>query len=239
MAKYNKWLGAGAGWIFAGPIGGLIGFAIGALIDNSVPSEPSVQGGSAQSGFGMSLMVLIAAVMKADGKIMRSEIDYAKAYLQKTFGPDDASGMMDVLKNLLNREIPLYQVCRQIADNLDYASRLELMHLLYGIASADGEVSPPELYVLQSIGSDMGVSAADCLSIKAMFVAGNDWAYQVLEISTSATADEIKKAYRQMAVKYHPDKVSHLGEEVQKSANEKIQKVNEAYEKLKKERGFV
>jgi DnaJ like chaperone protein len=72
-----------------------------------------------------------------------------------------------------------------------------------------------------------------------MFIEDTDWAYKVLEIEKSASNDEIKKAYRSMAVKYHPDKVAYLGDDIRKSANEKFQKVNEAYEKVKKERGLI
>jgi DnaJ like chaperone protein len=66
-----------------------------------------------------------------------------------------------------------------------------------------------------------------------------DWAYKSLEIEPSATDEEIKKAYRRMAKKYHPDKVNELGEDVKKSATEKFRSINEAYESLKKQRGFV
>jgi DnaJ like chaperone protein len=71
-----------------------------------------------------------------------------------------------------------------------------------------------------------------------MFYDNVEAAYKVLEISSSATNEEIKKAYRKMAVRFHPDKVSHLGPEFQKSANEKFARVNEAYNKIKKERGM-
>lgn len=112
------------------------------------------------------------------------------------------------------------------------------MHLLYGVAQADGEISIEEERTIEQIGAGLGLSAADCASIRAMFIAGKNWVYEVLEVEPTATDEEIKKAYRKMAVKYHPDKVSYLGEDVQKSANEKFQKVNEAYEKIKKDRGF-
>jgi DnaJ like chaperone protein len=240
MAKYTKWLGAGAGWIFGGPIGGIIGFAIGALVDGSIPDENDEQnnGATTPTDFTMSLMVLIAAVMKADGKVLRSELDFTRQYLLRTFGWDGTQELLMVLRDILQRDIPVHDVCLQIRDNLDYSSRLELMHLLYGVAQADGEISIEEERTIEQIGASLGLSPADCASIRAMFIAGKNWVYEVLEIEPSATDDEIKKAYRKMAVKYHPDKVSYLGDDVQKSANEKFQKVNEAYEKIKKDRGF-
>jgi DnaJ like chaperone protein len=110
---------------------------------------------------------------------------------------------------------------------------------LFGIAVSDGVVSADEVQIIEQIAYKLGISTLDLNSIKSMFIEQTDWAYQVLEIEKSATEDEIKKAYRKMAMKYHPDKVAYLGEDVRKSANEKFQKVNEAYEKVKKERGMV
>ena len=62
--------------------------------------------------------------------------------------------------------------------------------------------------------------------------------YKILEISPDASDEEVKKAYRAAAKKHHPDKVSHLGEDVRKAAEEKFAQVNEAYERIKKARGM-
>jgi DnaJ like chaperone protein len=84
----------------------------------------------------------------------------------------------------------------------------------------------------------MGISEKDFESIKAMFFKDTKSAYKILEITPDASDEELKKAYRKMAIKYHPDKVSHLGEDVQKAAKEKFQQLNAAYEAIKKERGL-
>jgi DnaJ like chaperone protein len=238
MAGFTKWIGGGLGWVFGGPIGGLLGFAIGAVIDSVEVKK--IDGMKTTAGdFMVSLLVLMAAVMKADGKIMKSELDYVKAYLLRTFGEDDTAEALKLLKEILEKPIPLAEVCAQIKVHVDYSSRLQLMHLLFGIALADKVISREELHTIEEIGTRLGLSAADLNSLKSMFIEETDWAYKVLEIEKSASNDEIKKAYRQMALKYHPDKVAYLGEDIRKSANEKFQKVNEAYEKVKKERGIV
>ena len=62
--------------------------------------------------------------------------------------------------------------------------------------------------------------------------------YEVLGVDKNASPDEIKKAYRRMAMKYHPDKVNNLGEDMKKSATEKFRSINAAYENIKNIRGI-
>jgi DnaJ like chaperone protein len=240
--KYGKWLAGGLGWAFGGPIGGILGFVLGSVYDNA--EEVTVQhgnrvGASRSGDFAASLLVLTAAVMKADSRILKAELDFVKAFFLRQFGEHYAKEQMLVLRELLKQEIPLRDVCLQIKQHIDHPSRLQLLHYLFGISMADGEVHPLEVKVIEQIAAYLGISDADFSSIKAMFVKDRKSAYRILEIEPEATDDEVKKAYRKMAVKYHPDKVSHLGEEHQKAANEKFQKVNDAFQQIKKERGFA
>ncbi len=242
MAKFGKWIGAGLGFVIAGgPIGALIGLSLGWMLDNASDS-PIEQGKrttrTTTGDFAVTLLVLMAAVMKADGKVVRSELDYVKAFLVQRFGRASATEALRILKDLLKQDIPLQDVCLQIKRNLDYSSRLELLHLLYGVANADGQVHKTEAQVIDQIGYYLGISSADQKSIKNMFIKSAESSYKILGIETSATDDEIKKAYRKLAIEYHPDKVSYLGEEFKKSAEEKFKKINEAYEAIKKERGI-
>jgi DnaJ like chaperone protein len=237
MAKFGKWIAGGLGWALLGPIGGLIGFALGSIFENASGQQMATGDKRTTSGaFAMSLLVLVAAVMKADGKVLRSELDYVKKFFLQNFGADTSQEAIVMLRDLLKQPIPVQDVCRQIKQNLDYSSRLQLVHFLYGISMADGEVHPSEQKAIEQVAGFIGISAKDKDSIKYMFVPQTDSAYKILEIDRSVTDDEVKKAYRKMANKFHPDKVGHLGEDFQKVANEKFQKVNEAYEKIKKER---
>ncbi|MDQ1332356.1 MAG: DnaJ like chaperone protein, partial [Bacteroidota bacterium] len=149
-----------------------------------------------------------------------------------------ASEATRMLRDLLKQDIPLRDVCQQIGKSMDYSSRLQLLHLLFNLSLADGSINPAELEVIDRISGYMDISSTDFLSIKNMFVPDTDSSYKILEIDKSAANDEVKKAYRRMAMKYHPDKVSHLGEDFKKTADEKFKKVNEAYEKIKKERNM-
>jgi len=237
MAKFSKWIGGGLGWAFGGPIGGLFGFFIGSVVDTMNSDVNEAQ--STQSGdFTASLVVLAAAIMKADGKVMKSELDYVKSFFIQNFGVDYTNDKLKLLKEVLSKDIDVNAVSQQIRQYMDYASRLQLLHFLFGLANADGHVDISEQELIYEISEQLGISENEYNSIKAMFVADNEQYYKILEIEKTATNDEIKKAYRLMAVKYHPDKVTHLGEQYQKAANEKFQQVNVAYDALKKERGI-
>jgi DnaJ like chaperone protein len=187
----------------------------------------------------MSLIVLIAAVMKADGKVLKSELDYVKRFFISQFGQDTAREALQMLKDLLDKDIPLRDVCIQIRSNMDYSSRLQLIHILYNISAADSRFEQAETKVIRSISDMLGISTTDYDSIRNMFIPATDSSYRILEAERSASDEELKAAYRKMALKYHPDKVSHLGEDFRKSAEEKFKAVNEAWDKIKKERNIV
>lgn len=239
MARYGKWVGAGLGWAFGGPIGAAIGLGLGWMFDTAQDTDARKgYSKSTRGDFAVSLLVLIAAIMRADGKIMQSELNYVKTFFLQKFGKTSANEALQMLRDLLKQTIPLEDVSYQIRDHLDYPSRLELLHLLYGIAQADGVLHSSELNIINRVAGYLGISSTDQQSIRNMFIPGTDGAYKILGINKNASIDEIKKAYRKLAMEHHPDKVSYLGKDFRKSAEEKFQKINEAYEMIKKEKGF-
>jgi DnaJ like chaperone protein len=247
--SFGKWLGGALGWAVGGPIGGLIGFALGSLADGggSTNQRQAIDQGFGQGAnhqrtrpgdFTSALLVLSAAVMKADDRLLKSELNYIREFYARQFGAAAAAEQIGILKELLNKQIPLKEVCEQIRLNMDHSMRLQLMHYLFGLAKCDGEVHPKEEALIATIGRYMNISEKDYASIKAMFYKDPAAAYRILEIESSASDEDIKKAFRKMAMKYHPDKVKDLGEQHMKNAQEKFIAVQEAYEQLKKERGI-
>lgn len=248
--KFGKWLGGGLGWAVGGPLGGVLGFALGSMLDAAsitvqadASSGGSTYGSAANTAphagdFAASLLVLSAAVMKSDGKVLKSELDYVKSFLVHQFGERQAQQQVQMLREILKQEIPLRDVCYQIRHYMPHAERLQLLHYLFGISKADGHVDASELRTIAGISEYLGIRQADFDSLKAMYFRDASSDYKILEIEPSATDEEVKKAYRKMAVKFHPDKVAALGEEVQRAAHEKFRAVQEAYEHIKKQRGF-
>lgn len=235
--KYGKWIGGGLGWAFGGPIGAILGFAMGSVLDG-VRIEKTFYQGTARGDFAMSLLVLSAAVMKADGKVVKSELEYVKNFFLSQFGTEETNRLIMILKEVLNQEINLRDVSVQVGQFMDYPSRLQLLHYLFGIAMADRQIDKAEENVIEQISGYMGVDPSDFSSIKAMFVRNINNAYDILEITPDATDEEVKKAYRRLAIQYHPDKVAHLGEDIKKAATKKFQNLNAAYDEIKKQRGM-
>ncbi len=244
---YGKWISGAVGWALGGPIGGILGYTLGSMFEGDPDSQGSERGTSygkrgsfskseERNSFLVSLLVLSSAVMKADGKVMKSELDYVIRFITGNFGPDAAREASLYLKELLTKEVDIPTVGAQIKRYMNIEARVQLLHYLAGIAAADGVVTRAELNLLKEIASALGVSQRESDSIFAMFDNGADAAYQVLEVDKDASDEEIRKAYKRLAVKHHPDKVSHLGADIVRASEERFKRVSEAYEKIKKER---
>ncbi len=241
--------------------GGFLGFIIGSGVDNyqRLRQQFQAQGGGAggrqftaeelfnlyqqrattSSDVPTMIIALSAAVMKADGKVLKAELNYVKAFFAQQFGPQFNNQHLQTLKRFLDSgNIPLQKICQDIRMRMQPEVRVQLLHYLFGIAKADGDVSESEIQVIQNISNMMGVSSVDFESVKNMFYRNVDSDYKVLGIEPDATDEEVKKAYRKMAIKFHPDKVAQMGEEYQKGAKEKFQKIQESYEAIKKRRGM-
>jgi DnaJ like chaperone protein len=246
-AAYGKWIGGGLGWAFGGPIGGILGFIFGSMVDGMQSGEYAYSGQTTMSpdadrtrraDFSISLLTLASAVMKADGQVLKSELEYVKRFLVQQFGQEEAERQLLLLRDILKQEIPLHDVCFQIRDMMGYPSRLQLLHFLFGLAGADGHHAPSEVDLIQTIARYMSISETDYQSVRAMFIKDLGGPYKILGVAPDATEEEIKKAYRQAAITHHPDKVAHLGDDVQHAAKEKFQQINAAYEEIKKQKGI-
>ena len=239
---FGKWIVGALGWAMFGPIGGILGYYFASRVERlaesaAVYNEDQSWNQGQRNSFLMSLLVLSAAVIKADGKTTSQELATLRSFFSKNFGPQAGSEAEDIVKELLSKDINLYEVCGQIRSCMDYSQRLQLYHYLVSLGACDGLIQS-ETDVLEVIASYIGLSKAEVDSIFAQFRPNNDSNYRILEIDPSASNDEVKKAYRKMAIKYHPDKVATLGEDVQKAAEEKFKAVYQAYEAICKERGI-
>lgn len=239
---YAKWIAGALGWVMFGPIGGIIGYFIGKSLDDDSQKAAGTAGRAtgqqeARNSFLVSLLVLSAAVIKADGKTTSAEIGRVREFFARNFGDQAGEEAVSLIKKILQSDFNLYEVCSQVRSNMDYSQRMQLYHYLVSLGECDGLVQS-EIDILEVIATYIGLTKSDAESIMAQFRPNNDSNYRILGISPSATNDEVRKAYRQMAVKYHPDKVASLGPDIQKAAEEKFKAISQAYEAICRERGI-
>lgn len=255
----GKWILGGLGFVLGGPIGALIGVFIASIFQTSDhiletgnPWESqSTQSENTNRAYSqrrtatvgdirVSIIVLIACVIKADGKVLKAEVNHIKPFLVRNFGEEGAKDALQLLKQLLQQDVNPIAVSQQIQQHVNYSTRLELLHLLIDLAYADGNFDSAEQQVIETIYVHLGITNADYCSLLALYQTQNDpdWAYAALEITSSATNDEVKHAYRKMAMKYHPDKVANASEEMHRKATEKFRAINQAYKTIKAQRGI-
>tara|TARA_B100000214_G_scaffold303139_1_gene233808 strand:- start:9218 stop:9928 length:711 start_codon:yes stop_codon:yes gene_type:complete len=228
----SKWLGVGAGWFLAGPIGAIIGYYIGKnFFDGKNDQEKAYE---------LSLLILASLVIRSDGKVQKVELDYVKKFFVSTFGIQKANKYFSIF-NKLNKQKLTHQirpVCQQLNTYVNHSSRLQIIHFLFGVSASDNEIHTSEIDMISQIASYLNINSYDFESIKSMFItkggSQNDlekW-YVILELDKNASIEEIKKAHRKMVRKYHPDRLQGVSKDIVKLAEEKFLLVQKAYENI-------
>ena len=238
-----KWITAFLGYSFFRFPGALLGFFIGGIVERFFYSSGSWSQQRVQTtrpaAFQLNLLALAATVIKADGAVKKQELQFVRNFFITNYGPQNANSIFERFNAEVKKEkqnIP--ELTRIFNQRTLYETRLQILHFLFGVANADGSISQPELSKVEQIAAALGIRPHDLESIKAMFIKATDSAYKILDLPQTATNEEVKKAYRAMAKKYHPDKLQSKDPALVKGAQEKFQKVQEAYEAIQKERGI-
>ncbi len=246
MALQGKLIGAGVGWLLGGPLGAVIGGVIGhyvrdaPLSEESAPADdPRVRQQQEELYFVASLVGILTSMLNADGEVKREEVRTIRRFFEERLGyrGESLDIVRDLIKQFLRKGVDLDALCHDMARRCDYATRLLLVECLIDVARADGHVHPAEEAVLRRAIAGLGVNPADVSGLRTA-AAGNGRAYEVLGVDPDASDEEIKRAYRELAKKYHPDRVAHLGEEFRELAHRKFLEIQEAYDRIRSERGM-
>lgn len=256
---YIPFIIGGLGFIFWGLKGALVGSFIGGIVSglwymfakqtaefNATKQEHKTSS-HASAGNNISaarlmkfrILALIAGVMKADGVILKAEVDSIKPFLLKHYGVEGGREALQILKHLLGTSIDTRQVAKELKNTLNYSSRLEVLHMLLTLAHADGNFDMRERGLVRAIAIDLEITTADQNAMFALFMpkTNSNWAYAALGITPNSSNDEVKCAYRKMAMLYHPDRVVE-NEDLKRSATDKFREIQTAYECIKKERNM-
>ena len=253
--KLGKWIGGIMGFMAMGPLGALAGYAIGSLFDKAACAPENMDAGNEtytgqRNSFLFSLLVMASYIIRADGKIMHSEMEFVRRFLRTNFGEDAVAEGEQILLNLFEQrkrmeatnpyafQNTIRECGAQIAANMSYEERLQLLSFLAQIARSDGNVCAAEIDALKEVAQSMQLSAKEVESMLNLSGNSLEEAYKVLEVEPTATDDEVRAAYRRLALKHHPDRVATLGEDIRKAAEEKFQSINNAKERIYKARGM-
>ncbi len=250
----GKWIGGFLGLLSGGPVGALAGFVLGSLLDGlfEMSTEqhlytPQQQVEGERNGFLFSLMVLSAHIIHADGKIMHSEMEYVRRFLRTNFSEQAETEGESILLKLFEQKkqmgekqwnIQMQDVCRQIGSVMPAEQRLQLIAFLCEIAKADGHIAPEEREALKAVCIAMGLDAGTAEQMMGLGSSSLEDAYKVLGVSADATDEEVRKAYKKMALQHHPDRVASLGDDIRKAAEKKFQEIGEAKERIYKARNM-
>ena len=248
-----KWIGGILGFIFGGGIlGGIAGYALGSLFegtqdgpDHTHEETPDIKQQRSRNNFLFSLMVLSAHMIQADGKIMHSEMEFMRRFLQRTFGEDAKIQGNDILLRLFEYRKQqgeaswhdqIMRACQEISAVMPEAERTQLATRRAEIARADGRIDAAEVRALREIIAHLGLNPS--LTEQLLSIGGTtlEDAYRILGLTPDATDAEVRSAYRKLVVEHHPDKVAHLGDDIKEAATKKLQQITEAKELIDKMR---
>jgi DnaJ like chaperone protein len=239
-----------------GPVGALIGGFLGSMFGGddeedggqrffSMNSDENAQG--QRNSFLMSVLVLASYIIKADGRVMHSEMEFVRQWLRQNFGEVAVGQGEQILKRLFEQarlkgdaqfRQDIHQSCIQIAMNTDYSQRLQLLDFLVKIAQADGHVDQTEVVALKEVAAWLQMPESEIDSMLNLAHDDLESAYRVLGVEPDASDDDLRRAYRRLALDHHPDRVASLGEDVRRAAEKKFQEINAAKERIWKARGL-
>jgi len=198
------------------------------------------------------LINILVKIAQIDGRVTRDEVKTIRHFFQYNlhYSQNQLLWVKELIKEAMASTVSIESLLEEFRQKFAYEPRLILLELIYQVLYSNETVSEEELQLARNIGGYLGISAYDQRSTEAKYQAGyrrgpdepagaaqEEKYYATLGLSPGADFAEIKAAYRKLSMKYHPDKVGHLGAEFKKVAEEKMKEINNAYEYLKKKFG--
>ena len=184
------------------------------------------------------------AVIKADGAVKDLEVRIVRDYFIQAFGAERAARAFAAFKNFALKN-DVNRVASELRYTMGYQNRLNLLPFLFQVAMVDGDYSSAENRVIYSISQSLGIAEQHYQYIFRMFVSAgyNSTAtrenmqrvspYAVLGLEEGASQEEVKRSYRSLVKKYHPDRLVKYSEEERVAAQEKFIEIQKAYEEIK------
>ncbi len=194
------------------------------------------------------LVHILINIAKIDGVVSREEISTIHRFFQQNLRYDQTKmyWVKELIKEAVDSTQSMENLLHEFRSTFAYEPRLILLELIYQILYTKRHVPDVELKIARDIADYLQITDYDKRTIEAKYKYGHqqqtgstqktaDQYYAILGLEPGADQDAIKKAYRQLSMRYHPDKVRHLGEEFRAVAEEKMKEINSAYDYFKKQ----
>ena len=204
-------------------------------LEEPLPREPE-----AYEDLARDLCALFIEVAHADGDVRREEVREIRRYFETSlgYGPESLQLVRGHLKEFLARPPDLDAAARACGEQLPSDERRRLLDVLFELALVDGALQRSEREALRRAARGLGISEDDEQAIATLHLGDGDAHYAVLGLTPEATDAEVKRAFRQLAAEYHPDKAAHYGKQAAEQASRRFQEVRDAYEEIRRLRGL-
>ncbi len=241
-------IGGGLGAIVAGPIGAVIGATIGASMGGGQQLQPGPGGinqtQQRQAIFFTAAFSMFGKLAKADGRVCPNEVAAIEKIAKEALGLDAQTRQyaINVFTQAKDNAEPFSSFANQFGNYFAHDHQLcrLMMSILFQVAMADGELHPQEENMLLEAKTAFNLPESLYQGLRNQFVGQHSSSvsmakhFENLGVTSSATSAEIKKAYRQKASEYHPDKIEGKGlpPEFIKFANDRLAEINESYDTI-------
>lgn len=196
------------------------------------------------------LVHILVKIAQLDDHVSKDEVQTIQRFFQYNlhYNQTKMAWVKNLIKEATESAETLESMLEEFKRTFAYEPRLILLELIYQIVYTKDPIPENELRKARQIAIFLEISQYDQRTIEAKYTYHRQRQaaeardsdvhyYAVLGLEPGADMDTIKKSYRQLSMKYHPDKVSHLGDEFKKVAEEKMKEINAAYDFFKRKFG--
>ncbi len=239
MSLIGKILGGGAGFLVGGPVGAVAGAAMGHLWFDQAAAEGLDREQRSQFAFFIAVFWVMGHISKADGAVSREEIDFRQSLMEMMeLDAEESDLALNLFADGSDSPVILDKFLDHLIEECTDPRLIEaFVNIQIETAKADGNVHPRERSILEYIQHRLGLPSGtvDAILQAESGAPSTDWAYSVLELEEGCSGEEIKRAYKRLMNRYHPDKLvsKDLPEEIIRIANEKTRQIKAAYERLR------
>ena len=237
------WLGAGLGFLRGGPFGALVGGVAEHFLEKKLQSrlKNTLPGIYKKGDFITCLVIILTRVGMINGPLTSNQIEIIHKFFLKNlnFCGEDFKTIDPLILEVQNKKPDIEKFVEEYKNSCKSNYNLLLLALCYQVSLMEKNLCVETESLLKKIVLFLGISYEQHNKIRNKYSLGElKTPYNILNISSDVSNEEVKTAYRNLISKCHPDRVQHEGKEAVEKAHIKFLEAQTAYNELKRERGI-